>query len=125
MSGNAIRDAAAKIRAAMEPVIADSGLSWRDAVALCVQRQVGLAAHGWSVPPPTSFDLQTGQGEAYIFYTSPDGTGWNFVRSFALPCGGPVSVGFSAQAPFSEGFAADFSEVRYRTGTIRDYWQGE
>jgi CO/xanthine dehydrogenase Mo-binding subunit len=68
MSGNAIRDAAAKIRAAMEPAIADSGLSWRDAVALCVQRQVGLAAHGWSVPPPTSFDLQTGQGDAYICY---------------------------------------------------------
>jgi CO/xanthine dehydrogenase Mo-binding subunit len=38
-------------------------------VALCVQRQVGLAAHGWSVPPPTTFDLQTGQGEAYICYT--------------------------------------------------------
>jgi CO/xanthine dehydrogenase Mo-binding subunit len=69
MSGNAIRDAAAKIRAAMEPVIADSGLSWREAVALCVQRQVGLAAHGWSVPPATTFDLQTGQGEAYICYT--------------------------------------------------------
>jgi CO/xanthine dehydrogenase Mo-binding subunit len=68
MSGNAIRDAAARIRAAMEPVIADSGLSWRDAVALCVQRQVGLAAHGWSVPPATTFDLQTGQGEAYICY---------------------------------------------------------
>ena len=65
------------------------------------------------------------QGEAYIFYTSPDGTGWNFVRSFALPCGGPVRVGFSAQAPFSEGFSADFAEVRYRAGTIRDYWQGE
>jgi len=69
MSGNAIRDAAAKIRAAMEPVIADSGLSWREAVALCVQQQVGLAAHGWSVPPPTTFDLQTGQGEAYMCYT--------------------------------------------------------
>jgi CO/xanthine dehydrogenase Mo-binding subunit len=69
MSGNAIRDAAARIRAAMEPVIADSGLSWREAVALCVQRQVGLAAHGWSVPPATTFDLQTGQGEAYICYT--------------------------------------------------------
>lgn len=69
MSGNAIRDAAAKIRAAMEPVIADSGLSWREAVSLCVQRQVGLAAHGWAVPPETSFDLQTGQGEAYICYT--------------------------------------------------------
>jgi len=69
MSGNAIRDAAVKIRAAMEPVIADSGLSWKDAVALCVQKQVGLAAHGWAVPPPTTFDLTTGQGEAYICYS--------------------------------------------------------
>jgi nicotinate dehydrogenase medium molybdopterin subunit len=69
MSGNAIRDAAAKIRAAMEPVIADSGLSWKDAVAMCVQKQVGLAAHGWAVPPATTFDLLTGQGEAYICYS--------------------------------------------------------
>jgi CO/xanthine dehydrogenase Mo-binding subunit len=69
MSGNAIRDAAQKIRAAMEPVIADSGLSWREAVALCVQKQVGLAAHGWAVPPPTSFVLGTGQGDAYICYS--------------------------------------------------------
>ena len=69
MSGNAIRDAVAKIRAAMEPVIADSGLQWREAVALCVQKQVGLAAHGWSVPPPTTFDLETGQGDAYICYS--------------------------------------------------------
>src|SRR5262249_28951285 len=69
MSGNAIRDAAAKIRAAMEPVIADSGLSWREAVALCVSRQVGLAAHGWSGPPATTFDLETGQGDAYICYS--------------------------------------------------------
>jgi CO/xanthine dehydrogenase Mo-binding subunit len=69
MSGNAIRDAALKIRAAMEPVIADAGLPWREAVALCVQKQVGLAAHGWSVPPATSFDLETGQGDAYVCYT--------------------------------------------------------
>src|SRR5262249_1403533 len=34
-----------------------------------VQKQVGLAAHGWSVPPATSFDLETGQGEAYVCYT--------------------------------------------------------
>jgi CO/xanthine dehydrogenase Mo-binding subunit len=69
MSGNAIRDAAARIRAAMEPVIADSGLSWREAVALCVQKQIGLAAHGWAVPPATTFDLATGQGEAYVCYS--------------------------------------------------------
>jgi CO/xanthine dehydrogenase Mo-binding subunit len=69
MSGNAIRDAAAKIRAAMTPVIGSSELPWKDAVARCVQRQVGLAAHGWSVPPETRFDLTTGQGEAYICYS--------------------------------------------------------
>lgn len=64
-------------------------------------------------------------GAAYIFYTSADGTEWSFVRSFALPCAGPVRIGFSAQAPLSDGFGAAFTEVRFRSGTIRDYWQGE
>jgi nicotinate dehydrogenase medium molybdopterin subunit len=69
MSGNAIRDAAARIRAAMEPVLAGNKLPWSEAVALCVQKQVGLAAHGWAVPPPTSFNLATGQGDAYVCYS--------------------------------------------------------
>ena len=69
MSGNAIRDAAAKIRRAMEPVIADSGVSWEEAVSMCVQKQVGLAAHGWAVPPTSSFDPATGRGDAYICYS--------------------------------------------------------
>jgi len=69
MSGNAIRDAAAKIRAAMEPVVGGHGLAWRDAVFACVKNQVGLAAHGWAVPPQTTFDLANGQGEPYICYS--------------------------------------------------------
>jgi CO/xanthine dehydrogenase Mo-binding subunit len=69
MSGNAIRDAAAKIRAAMDPVVADHGLAWRAAVHACVKKQVGLAAHGWSVPPETTFDPVTGQGEPYSSYS--------------------------------------------------------
>jgi CO/xanthine dehydrogenase Mo-binding subunit len=69
MSGNAIRDAAAKIRAAMEPIVADSGLPWREAVTACVKNQVPLAAFGWAPPPPTSFDLASGQGEPYAGYT--------------------------------------------------------
>ena len=69
MSGNAIKDAAAKIRAEMAKVQAAEGLDWTDAVALCVKHQVGLAAHGWAVPPETSFDLATGQGEPYICYS--------------------------------------------------------
>ncbi len=69
MSGNAIKDAAAKIRAEMAKVRAAEGRPWKDAVALCVKHQVGLAAHGWAVPPDTSFDLATGQGEPYICYS--------------------------------------------------------
>jgi CO/xanthine dehydrogenase Mo-binding subunit len=69
MSGNAIRDAAAKIRAAMEPVVAEGGLGWKEAVAACVKNQIGLAAHGWAVPPETTFDVAIGQGEPYICYS--------------------------------------------------------
>jgi CO/xanthine dehydrogenase Mo-binding subunit len=69
MSGNAIRDAAAKIRAAMEPIVADSGLPWREAVTACVKNQVPLAAFGWAAPPPGSFDIAAGQGDPYVGYT--------------------------------------------------------
>ncbi len=69
MSGNAIRDAARKIREAMEPWASRGDLSWREAVALCVEKQVGLAAHGWAVPPETTFDPETGCGDAYVCYT--------------------------------------------------------
>jgi CO/xanthine dehydrogenase Mo-binding subunit len=53
----------------MDPVVADHGLAWRAAVDACVKKQVGLAAHGWSVPPETSFDPATGQGEPYSSYS--------------------------------------------------------
>jgi CO/xanthine dehydrogenase Mo-binding subunit len=69
MSGNAIKDAARKIRAEMALVAAAEGLPWKDAVALCVKHQVGLAAHGWAVPPETSFDPVSGQGQPYICYS--------------------------------------------------------
>jgi len=69
MSGNAIREAALKIRTAMQPFTSDRGLSWKDAVGACVQNQVGLAAYGWAAPPETTFDLVTGQGEPYICYS--------------------------------------------------------
>ncbi len=69
MSGNAIRDAAEKICSAMEPVVGESNLSWRDAVFACVKNQVGLATQGWAVPPESTFDLATGQGEPFIGYT--------------------------------------------------------
>jgi CO/xanthine dehydrogenase Mo-binding subunit len=69
MSGNAIRDAAARIRAEMAKVPAAEGLAWKEAVAICIKHQVGLAAHGWAVPPETTFDVVSGQGEPYICYS--------------------------------------------------------
>jgi regulation of enolase protein 1 (concanavalin A-like superfamily) len=100
--------------------------SGRNGVATTTSRGAGGddAYHGTREAPVQYLKLVR-QGDAYIFYTSADGTVWNFVRSFALPCGEPVRVGFSAQAPYSDGFVATFSEVRYRKGTISDYWQGE
>jgi CO/xanthine dehydrogenase Mo-binding subunit len=69
MSGNAIKDAARRIREAMAGVEAAEGQPWRESVALAVKHQVGLAAHGWAVPPATTFDAATGQGQPYICYS--------------------------------------------------------
>jgi CO/xanthine dehydrogenase Mo-binding subunit len=69
MSGNAIRDAAWKIRRAMDPLVAGTGMGWEEAVAFCIEQQVGLAAHGWAIPPDTSIEVETGQGKPYICYS--------------------------------------------------------
>jgi CO/xanthine dehydrogenase Mo-binding subunit len=69
VTGAAIREAARKVRGAMEEAGGDGGLPWRESVALCGQKHVGLAAHGWAVPPEPTFDLATGQGDAYPAYT--------------------------------------------------------
>lgn len=74
---------------------------------------------------PTQYLKIVRHGTSYIFYTSADGADWDFVRSFALPCAGSVRIGFAAQAPLSDGFDAAFSEIRFRSGAIQDYWQGE
>lgn len=74
MSGNAVRDGCRQIRERMREALDRAGmhyslLSWKDAVreatALCVQ----LSAQGWSVPPKTTYDVDTGQGNPYVTYT--------------------------------------------------------
>jgi CO/xanthine dehydrogenase Mo-binding subunit len=68
-SGNAVRDAAARIKSAMEPVVAESASNWREAVAACARKSIGLAAYGFWAPPETSFDPATGQGEPFLAYS--------------------------------------------------------
>lgn len=62
---------------------------------------------------------------SYIFYTSQDGSDWNFVRHFELKSTVPVHIGFTAQAPLAENFIATFSDVKYRAGKFTNFWQGE
>lgn len=79
MSGNAIRDACMKIKEQMRDALSGhlsghlSGLPitlpFEEAVKYCRERQVHLSAQGWAVPPPTTFNEEKGQGDAYITYT--------------------------------------------------------
>jgi CO/xanthine dehydrogenase Mo-binding subunit len=69
VAGAAIRDAADKVRAAIESAGGGGGLAWKESVAFCANRHAGLAAHGWAVPPEPTFDLATGRGDAYPAYT--------------------------------------------------------
>jgi CO/xanthine dehydrogenase Mo-binding subunit len=69
MSGNAICAAADQISKSMAAIVDGEALPWREAVARCVSQQVALAAHGWSVPPLSTFDPETGAGDAYICYS--------------------------------------------------------
>ena len=46
-------------------VIVESASNWREAVAACARKSIGLAAHGFWSPPETSFDPTTGQGDPF------------------------------------------------------------
>jgi CO/xanthine dehydrogenase Mo-binding subunit len=45
----AVRDAAKRVRGAMDAVTADAGFQWREAVEACVRRRVPLMSHGFAI----------------------------------------------------------------------------
>lgn len=65
--------------------------------------------------------------DMFVFYTSPDGKNWSMVRSFGMPAAtaATVKVGFSSQSPLGDEFSAQFSEIKFRSATFKDFWQGE
>lgn len=74
MSGNAVRDACRQINERMRVALEGAGLDWttlgwKDRVKESIARQVQVAAQGWAVPPATTFDVETGQGNPYVTYT--------------------------------------------------------
>lgn len=65
------------------------------------------------------------QASTFAFHYSLDGRWWHLVRYFSL---GPVDrlqLGFSAQSPTGEQCRAEFSEISYRSGVIKDIRSGE
>jgi CO/xanthine dehydrogenase Mo-binding subunit len=74
MSGNAVRNGCLEIRERIHQALRDHGKDpattpYKAAVADCTAWQVQLAAQGWAVPPKTTFDIETGQGDPYVTYT--------------------------------------------------------
>lgn len=61
----------------------------------------------------------------FVFYTSPDGASWSMVRSFGMPAAATLKVGFSSQSPVGEQFSAQFSDIKFRNATFKDFWHGE
>ncbi len=59
------------------------------------------------------------------FHYSTDGANWHFVRYFTLGKMGSVQVGFSAQSPMGSQCQVLFSNIEYRSGTLKDYRNGE
>ncbi|KPJ61082.1 MAG: hypothetical protein AMJ46_03720 [Latescibacteria bacterium DG_63] len=92
MSGNALRDACAKIRRVLldeasrllhcpvsrlslldgAVVATTSGertsLPLEDVIRSCAANRLPLSAEGWHVSPPTSWNEETGKGDAYVTY---------------------------------------------------------
>jgi CO/xanthine dehydrogenase Mo-binding subunit len=88
MSGNAVKDACLKIKSVLleeasemlripisnitidegKVITTDKTIPLLDIIKSCALKRKPLSAEGWVVSPPTSWDDNTGQGDAYIVY---------------------------------------------------------
>jgi CO/xanthine dehydrogenase Mo-binding subunit len=73
MSGNAVLAACRTIAGRLEPIRAELGRAGRpaefpDVTRAAYARNLDLAATGWWVAPPSTFDDETGLGSAYFVY---------------------------------------------------------
>ena len=60
-------------------------------------------------------------GNVYIFFSSPDGSTWQKVRTFSLDTNLPVQAGFQVQSPAGAGVVAKFSSITYDPHRIASY----
>jgi hypothetical protein len=70
----------------------------------------------------TSVSLRVAKsGNVYIFFSSPDGTTWQKLRTFNLDTDAPVQAGFQVQSPAGAGTTAKFSSITYDPHRIASY----
>jgi CO/xanthine dehydrogenase Mo-binding subunit len=67
-SAEAVRDAASRVRSALDEAAGSADLPWQEAVALAAHKKGPLAGYGWSAPPEGGFDLAAGQGAPHACY---------------------------------------------------------
>jgi uncharacterized protein len=60
-------------------------------------------------------------GNVYIFFSSPDATTWQKLRTFNLDTDAPVQAGFQVQSPAGAGTTAKFSNITYDPHRIATY----
>ncbi|SEO36874.1 hypothetical protein SAMN05428959_10748 [Duganella sp. CF517] len=94
-------------------------------ISSTVAKGVGDDAHHGVRPGGAVYLKVLRRKDMFVFYTSPDGRDWSMVRSFSLPGAATAKVGFSSQSPAGDGFSAQFSDVKFRNATFKDFWQGE
>lgn len=94
-------------------------------ISSTVAKGVGDDAHHGVREGKTVYLKVVRKKDMFVFYTSPDGASWNMVRSFGMPAAATMKVGFSSQSPVGEEFSAQFSDIRFRNATFKDFWQGD
>jgi regulation of enolase protein 1 (concanavalin A-like superfamily) len=94
-------------------------------ISTTVTKGAGDDAHHGVRPGDATYLKVVRRKDMFVFYTSPDGAAWSMVRNFSLPGAATAKVGFSSQSPAGDGFSAQFSDVKFRNATFKDFWQGE
>ncbi|NCO40099.1 MAG: hypothetical protein AUJ96_20610 [Armatimonadetes bacterium CG2_30_66_41] len=82
-------------------------------------------ANGELLATPECFLRVTRNGNVFGMHFSLDGTGWRFVRCFALELLTTVKVGVHAQAPFQGGCQAEFDSFELTPQVVGDFRSDE
>lgn len=94
-------------------------------VASTVTKSQGDDAYHNQIETPSVYLKVVRIDTMYVFYSSPTGGQWSYLRSFGFNDNKPAKIGFTAQSPLSEQVPVIFSDINFESRTIEDFWQGK